>query len=76
VLAASICFAQKIPAPRIWNDQSLADWTSPVAGLNVRPSFFTERDYYATPQGEWVRIYPVYFPGREPTGYWEMLRHK
>jgi hypothetical protein len=22
-----------------------------------------------------VRTYPVYFPGREPTGYWEMLRN-
>jgi hypothetical protein len=76
LLAASLCFAQKIAAPRIWNDQSLADWASPVAGLNVRPTFFTEKEYYAAPLGEWVRTYPVYFPGREPAGYWEMLRNK
>jgi hypothetical protein len=25
--------------------------------------------------GEFVRTYPVYFPGREPAGYWEMLRN-
>jgi hypothetical protein len=24
--------------------------------------------------GEWVRTYPVYFPGREPEGYWDMVR--
>src|SRR4029077_12134727 len=22
-----------------------------------------------------LRTYPVYFPGREPDGYWEMLQH-
>ena len=76
LLAASVCVAQKISAPRIWNEPSLADWAAPVAGLNVRPSLFTEKQYYATPQGEWVRTYPVYFPGREPEGYWEMLRNK
>ena len=26
--------------------------------------------------GEWVRTYPVYFPGREPEGYWQMLQSK
>ncbi len=32
--------------------------------------------YYAAPANEWVRTYPVYFPGREPAGYWDMLRAK
>jgi len=66
----------RIEAPRFWNDRELADWANPVAGLNVRPSHFSERDYYAAPDAEWVRTYPVYFPGREPAGYWEMLRGK
>jgi hypothetical protein len=59
----------RIAAPRFWNDRELADWATPVAGLNVRPGHFSERDYYAAPSAEWVRTYPVYFPGREPTGY-------
>jgi hypothetical protein len=75
-VAASLCFAQKIPAPRIWNDQSLAGWAAPLPALNAAPTPFTEKEYYAAPQGEWVRTYPVYFPGREPAGYWEMLRNK
>jgi hypothetical protein len=66
----------RIEAPRFWNDKELADWAMPIAGLNVRPGHFSERDYYAAPDGEWVRSYPVYFPGREPAGYWEMLRAK
>jgi hypothetical protein len=76
LLAASTCFAQKIPAPRIWNDQSLAEWATPVTGLNVRPGHFTEKEYYSARQGEWVRTYPVYFPGREPSGYWETMLKK
>src|SRR5262249_37503190 len=29
----------------------------------------------AAPVAESVRTYPVYFPGREPAGYWDMLRN-
>jgi hypothetical protein len=65
-----------VAAPRFWNDRELADWATPVAGLNVRPGHFSEREYYAAPNAEWVRTYPVYVTGREPAGYWEMLREK
>jgi mono/diheme cytochrome c family protein len=61
-------------APRFWNDRELTDWATPIAALNVRPGHFSEREYYAAPSAEWVRTYPVYFPGREPAGYWDMLR--
>jgi hypothetical protein len=66
----------RIPAPRFWNDRELADWALPVAGLNVRPGHFSEREFYAAPDAEWVRTYPVYFPGREPAGYWQMVSQK
>jgi hypothetical protein len=32
------------------------------------------KEYYALPV-ENLRTYPVYYPGREPDGYWEMLQH-
>jgi len=76
LLAASLCLAQQVPAPRIWNDEALADWAAPVVGINVRPGHFSEQEYQDAPLGEWVRTYPVYFPGREPAGYWEMLQNK
>ena len=76
----SIGFAQSreplIEAPRFWNDRDLRDWATPVAGLNVRPGHYSEKEYYSAPIGEYVRTYPVYFPGQEPEGYWEMLRNK
>ncbi len=65
--------AKLIQAPRFWNDHDLADWATPVAGLNVRPAHFSEKEYYAAPVGDYLRTYPVYFPGREPAGFWKML---
>ena len=65
-----------IDAPRFWNDRELADWALPVIGINARPGHFSEEEYYAAPDAEWVRTYPVYFPGREPAGYWDEIRQK
>ena len=59
--------------PRVWDEAALADWVTPIAGLNVRPTNMSAKDYYAMAV-ENLRTYPVYFPGREPDGYWEMLR--
>jgi hypothetical protein len=76
--ALSSAFGQsggtRIEAPRVWTDHDLSDWATPVAGLNVRPGHFSEKEYYSAPVGELVRTYPVYFPGREPAGYRDMLR--
>jgi hypothetical protein len=60
--------------PRVWNDAALADWATPVAGLNVRPRSISAQAYYSL-EIENLRTYPVYFPGREPEGYWEILQH-
>src|SRR5215467_429021 len=59
--------------PRTWDESALADWATPVAGLNVRPGHLSEKEYYALP-AENLRTYPVYYPGREPAGYWDMLQ--
>src|SRR5438552_1155236 len=61
--------------PKTWDDRALADWATPVAGLNVRPGHFSEREYYAAPVDN-LRTYPVYDPDREPAAYWEALQKK
>src|SRR6266852_329485 len=61
--------------PKTWDDHDLADWATPVAGLNIRPGHFAEREYYAAPVDN-LRTYPVYDPAREPDGYWEALHKK
>ena len=76
VVAGSALAQPQISAPRIWNDHDLAEWATPVAALKVRPGHLSEKEYYAIPAGDWVRTYPVYFPGHEPEGYWQMLQKK
>ena len=65
--------AWKPEIPRTWDEVALAEWPTPVAGLNVRPTDISAKDYYSLVV-ENLRTYPVYFPGREPKGYWEMLQ--
>ena len=64
----------KAEIPRTWDEAALADWATPIAGLNIRPTHMSARDFYALPI-ENSRTYPVYLPDREPAGYWEMLQH-
>jgi hypothetical protein len=61
--------------PRIWDDDALKDWATPVATLNVRPSHVTSSEYYSVPADN-LRTYPVYHPDSEPAGYWEDLQKK
>src|SRR5262245_61484611 len=64
-------FAQ---APKTWDELALRDWATPVAGLNVRPGHFSEEEYLRAPVDN-LRTYPVYYPGREPAGYFEMIQN-
>jgi hypothetical protein len=66
--------APEISVPRVWDEAALSDWTVPLAGLNARPNHISAAQYYSL-RVENLRTYPVYFPGREPQGYWEMLQH-
>ncbi len=60
--------------PKTWDETALAGWATPLAGLNVRPTHISSQEYYSM-RVDNLRTYPVYFPGREPEGYWEMLQH-
>ena len=53
--------------PKVWDDAALAEWATPVAGLNLRPKHISASEYYAL-KIENLRTYPVYAPGREPEG--------
>jgi hypothetical protein len=62
-----------VRAPKIWNESELAEWATPLAALNARPSHFTSVEYYKVPADN-LRTYPLYPPDREPAGYWEWLQ--
>ena len=68
-----VAFAESTSVPRTWDEIALDEWATPVAGLNLRPSHFSPDEYYRAPVDN-LRTYPVYYPGREPAGYWDMLQ--
>src|SRR5437868_3944650 len=70
VLAQSV-FRPTIP--KTWDEAELAGWATPVAGLNLRPTHISAKEYYSF-RVEDLRTYPVYAPDREPEGYWRMLQ--
>ena len=47
--------------PRVWDEAALADWATPVAGLNVRPDHLRAQDYYALPV-ENLRVEEMFDP--------------
>jgi hypothetical protein len=59
--------------PRTWDEKALAEWATPISGINLRPNHISERAYYAMPVDN-LRTYPVYTPDKEPPGYWELLQ--
>ena len=73
----SVALIAQVPTevPRIWDDAGLAEWATPVVGLNVRPAHFSPTEYYSVP-GDNLRTYPLYHPDSEPPGYWEELNKK
>src|SRR5262245_40983020 len=71
-LAGSVV-AQSLTALRTWDDEALREWAIPLAGLNERPGHFSQAEYARAPIDN-LRTYPVYYPGREPAGYWESLQ--
>ena len=59
--------------PITWDERALETWATPVAALNLRPGHFSRAEYEGAPVDN-LRTYPVYYPGREPAGYWDMLQ--
>jgi hypothetical protein len=59
--------------PRIWDDDALEEWATPVAALDIRPGHYTAAEYHKVPADN-LRTYPVYPPDKEPPGYWERLQ--
>jgi mono/diheme cytochrome c family protein len=81
-LSVAVCSTPPAPkastaivVPKIWDEKELEGWATPLAGLGVPPSFFSEKEYYAAPIDN-LRTYPVYHPSREPAGYREWMKRQ
>jgi hypothetical protein len=59
--------------PRVWDEEALADWATPLMGLDARPTHMSAEEYYSLPE-ENLRTYPVYMPALEPAGHWAKIQ--
>lgn len=75
LLALSVIANTETRVPKIWDDEALADWATPLAKIQLRPAHYSSADYYAVPADN-LRTYPVYRPDKEPPGYWDALQKK
>jgi hypothetical protein len=66
--------APSITIPKAWNDRALSNWATPLAGLGLRPGFYSEAEFEKIPVAQLYRAYPAYHPDHEPPGYWEWLQ--
>jgi mono/diheme cytochrome c family protein len=70
---SAIAVANTPLVPVTWDDEALKEWATPITGVNVRPGHFSQAEYERAPIDN-LRTYPVYYPGREPAGYFDMLQ--
>ncbi len=75
VASALAADGDKNKAPKIWDENALKDWATPITGVNARPNHYTEAEYYAAPVDD-LRTYPVYHPDFEPAGYLDSIRNR
>jgi hypothetical protein len=60
--------------PRTWDDGEVVRSQVPLADAAASPRHVSANDYYRIPVRPIYKSYPVYAPGREPTGYLEWLK--
>jgi hypothetical protein len=60
--------------PRTWNDAAMKTLEVPLANPAASPRQVSADYYYRIPVRPIYKQYPVYAPGKEPSGYWEWLQ--
>jgi hypothetical protein len=71
----ALCLAQTNPIPKVWNDRDIAGFRLPLAALGKAPKLISEQEYYSLPEIN-LKTYPVYAPGKEPSGYIDWLKQQ
>ncbi len=61
--------------PKVWDDDAMRDVELPLAA-HIPVHHMPADYYYRIPTRPNVKTYPIYAPGREPSGYWEWLQQQ
>jgi hypothetical protein len=60
--------------PKTWDEQALASLELPLASTGAPPEHVPSDYYYRMAVRPIYKSYPIYAPGKEPTGYFEKLK--
>ena len=63
-----------VAIPKAWNEEGLASLEVPLPDARFSPVAVAPDYYYRVPALTIYKSYPVYGPGREPSGYLELVR--
>lgn len=66
--------AQPMQVPRMWDDEAMSKLEVPLANPVASPRQVPASYYYKIPVRPIYKMYPVYAPGREPSGYMDWLK--
>ena len=61
--------------PNVWEDDAMRDVELPLAA-HIPVHHMPAAYYYRIPVRPNPKTYPIYIPGKEPTGYWEWLEQQ
>lgn len=59
--------------PKTWDQQALQSMELPMPDPATSPQYISSDYYYRMPVRPVYKTYPVYFPGKEPSGYLDRL---
>lgn len=62
--------------PRVWDDAEMAALQLPLVDSTASPKQISSDYYYRIPIRTIYKNYPVYEPGKEPSGYLEWLKQQ
>jgi hypothetical protein len=62
-----------LQVPRMWDDEAMASLEVPLADPSGSPHHVPADYYYRIPIRPIYKSYPVYAPGKEPSGYMDKL---
>src|SRR5580698_10851379 len=74
VIAFAFVLAFAVDIPRTWEKAAVDTLELPLANPEFSPIHIDETDYYRIPERVIYKSYPVYAPGREPSGYMDRLK--
>ncbi len=71
---SAFLIAKVSEVPRVFSEEYLEGLLLPLADSTITITHVPDSQYYALDETVIYKTYPLYLPGREPEGYYEMLR--